>query len=266
MMIKIILGAMLPIISYSSKIVLKPLPILYVYDHCPFCVRVRLAFGLKSIKHDVRFLANDDVVTPTSLVGKKVVPIFEFQNTAGQKIVMPESLDIISKVDSDPSFGPVGLFKPMSKRADWADWQSKYAELMRELQRSRYVMSVLPEFYSTDGKDAFVKNHPIAPYSKNDWALLSKEEQWKIYSNAYTSSLDKIADGTVDKALIELNDIVHCPECVSEGGLSLDDIDFWSRVRSLTLVKGIKWPEKLLAYMTNIAAKGDVPLYFPMAC
>ena len=63
----------------------------------------------------------------------------------------------------------------------------------------------------------------------------------------------------------QLNDIVHCPECVSEGGLSLDDIDFWSRVRSLTLVKGIKWPEKLLAYMTNIAAKGDVPLYFPMA-
>jgi len=35
--------------------------------------------------------------------------------------------------------------------------------------------------------------------------LLSKEEQWKKYSNAYTSSLDKIADGTVDKALIEVS-------------------------------------------------------------
>jgi hypothetical protein len=38
----------------------QPKPILYVYDHCPFCVRVRLAFGLKNIKHEVRFLANDD--------------------------------------------------------------------------------------------------------------------------------------------------------------------------------------------------------------
>ena len=128
--------------------------------------KVRLAFGLKSIKHEVRFLANDDVATPTSLVGKKVVPIFEFQNNAGEKLVMPESLDIISKVDTDPTFGPVGLFKPLSKRADWAAWQSKHAELMRELQRSRYVLSVLPEFYSVDGKDAFVKNHPISPYSK----------------------------------------------------------------------------------------------------
>ena len=126
---------------------------------------------------------------------------------------------------------------------------------------------------------------------------MSSEVQYKIYSDAYDSSLDKIADGTVDKALLEvnllilntqlnvvivfksylyfhcflcfyiqLNDLVHCSECVTEGGLSLDDIDFWSRVRSLTLVKGIKWPEKLLSYMKNLSAKGDVPLYFSMAC
>ena len=52
------------------------LPILYVYDHCPFCVRVRLALGIKNVKHTVHFLANDDVPTPTKLVGKKVAPIF----------------------------------------------------------------------------------------------------------------------------------------------------------------------------------------------
>jgi glutaredoxin 2 len=52
---------------------------------------------------------------------------------------------------------------------------------------------------------------------------------------------------------------------VTEGGLSLDDIDFWSRVRSLTLVKGLVWPPKLRAYMENLAERGDLPLYFPMA-
>ena len=50
------------------------LPELYVYDHCPFCVRVRVAFGLKGIKHKLVFLGNDDVETPTALVGKKVHP------------------------------------------------------------------------------------------------------------------------------------------------------------------------------------------------
>jgi glutaredoxin 2 len=48
----------------------------YVYDHCPFCVRVRLALGIKNVKHKLHFLANDDVATPTNLVGKKIAPIF----------------------------------------------------------------------------------------------------------------------------------------------------------------------------------------------
>jgi hypothetical protein len=49
---------------------------LYVYDHCPFCVRVRLALGIKNVKHNLHFLANDDVAIPTRLVGKKIAPIF----------------------------------------------------------------------------------------------------------------------------------------------------------------------------------------------
>jgi hypothetical protein len=52
------------------------LPTLYVYDHCPFCVRVRAALGIKNVKHNLHFLANDDIPTPTSLVGKKIAPIF----------------------------------------------------------------------------------------------------------------------------------------------------------------------------------------------
>jgi hypothetical protein len=49
---------------------------LYVYDHCPFCVRVRIALGIKNVKHNLHFMANDDVNTPTRLVGKKIAPIF----------------------------------------------------------------------------------------------------------------------------------------------------------------------------------------------
>ena len=51
------------------------IPTLYNYDHCPFCVRVRLALGFKNIKHNIIFMANDDVHMPTALVGKKVAPI-----------------------------------------------------------------------------------------------------------------------------------------------------------------------------------------------
>jgi hypothetical protein len=60
--------------STLPKLILSPLPIVYVYDHCPFCVRVRLAFGLKNIKHEIHFLNNDDVARPTALIGKKIAP------------------------------------------------------------------------------------------------------------------------------------------------------------------------------------------------
>jgi len=51
------------------------MPTLYNYDHCPFCVRVRIALGFKNIKHNIVFMANDDVATPTAMVGKKIAPI-----------------------------------------------------------------------------------------------------------------------------------------------------------------------------------------------
>ena len=60
----------------GPRIVRDELPIVYVYDHCPFCVRVRLALGIKNVKHNVHFLMNDDIPTPTKLIGKKIAPIF----------------------------------------------------------------------------------------------------------------------------------------------------------------------------------------------
>lgn len=59
-----------------ERVIMDELPTVYVYDHCPFCVRVRLALGIKNVKHKLYFMANDDVSTPTSIVGKKIAPIF----------------------------------------------------------------------------------------------------------------------------------------------------------------------------------------------
>lgn len=37
---------------------------------------------------------------------------------------------------------------------------------MRCLTRPRYMKTCLPEFMQRDGKDAFVKKHPLPPYEK----------------------------------------------------------------------------------------------------
>ena len=66
--------------TQGPRIIRDELPIVYVYDHCPFCVRVRLALGIMNVKHNVHFLGNDDIATPTKLVGKKIAPIFVIPN------------------------------------------------------------------------------------------------------------------------------------------------------------------------------------------
>jgi glutaredoxin 2 len=37
----------------------------------------------------------------------------------------------------------------------------------------------------------------------------------------------------LNASLVELDKLVHCHECCTEGGLSLDDIDLWSILRSV---------------------------------
>ena len=44
---------------------------LYTYEHCPYCVRARMIFGLKNIPVDVIVLANHHEDTPMQLVGRK---------------------------------------------------------------------------------------------------------------------------------------------------------------------------------------------------
>ena len=81
---------------------------LYSYDHCPYCVKARMIFGLRGIGFEHAILANDDEATPNKLIGKKMVPILVKNDGSA----MGESLDIVRYVDSlsgqhlDPELRP----------------------------------------------------------------------------------------------------------------------------------------------------------------
>ena len=62
---------------------------LYIYDHCPFCVRARMAAGLFGADVEEVVLANDDEATPIGMIGAKQVPILQKEDGS----FMGESLD-----------------------------------------------------------------------------------------------------------------------------------------------------------------------------
>ena len=47
---------------------------LYIYDHCPFCVRARMIFGLRDVAVEEGGLANDEEATPIGMNGSKKGP------------------------------------------------------------------------------------------------------------------------------------------------------------------------------------------------
>eukprot|EP00980_Cylindrotheca_fusiformis_P027982 scaffold22575_cov141-Cylindrotheca_fusiformis.AAC.13 len=253
----------LDMFAKPERVIRDELPTLYVYDHCPFCVRVRVVLGVKNIKHNLHFMANDDVKTPTALVGKKIAPIFNFPE---DDITMAESMDIVKLVDSDERFGPTGVIKPASGRTDLKEWQKSVQSLLRTLQRPRYVATgLLPEFQQLDGRHAFIKNHQLPPYDKAEWKEeLEMEEKLKIYADAMARDPASLIE-ELNAKLVELDDKVFSVQYCTEGGLSLDDVDLWARLRSITIIKGVQWPEGLRTYMDNMSELCDVPLYDEMA-
>jgi len=238
------------------------LPRVYAYDHCPYCVRVRLGMGLKGIKHELRFMANDDVETPTALLGKKIAPILEEPDSG---LVMGESMDIVKKFDEDPAFGPQ-IFGPASGRKDIKAWMKGVKDLLRLLHRPRYMQANLPEFQQKDSRDYFIGGHPVPPFDKPEWKAADFPATKK--EGEYAAAMARTAElvPELNAALAELEGLIYSEDFCTEGGLSLDDIDLWSRLRSVTLVKGAQFGPKTMAYLKNLEAKGDVPLYFSLAC
>ena len=187
--------------------------------------------------------------------------------------MMGESLDIIALIDSDDRFGPTGTILPSTGRKDLKEWQKSVQTLLRTLQRPRYVATgLLPEFQQLDGRHAFIKNHQLPPFEKPEWKGdgsdenpgMPMDQKLMLYAEAMAKDPAPLIE-ELNAKLVELNDKIYCEHYCSEGGLSLDDIDLWARLRSITIVKGVEWPKKLRSYMDELSAMGDVPLYDDMA-
>lgn len=224
--------------------VLSPLPRVFVYDHCPFCVRIRHCLGLKNVKYELIWLMNDDVDTPTALVGKKIVPIFQPDGASGRSVF--ESMDIVNLVDSDARFGSPNLFRPASGRKDISSWMNELAEPTRRLTRIRFSRVTLPEFTFAEGREAFVRNHQL------------KSEPFS-YEENFQKSAEYIA--AIQPRLDELAAMIFSKEFCTEGGLSIDDIELFPKLRNLTIIKGLELPQRIREYLEFHAEQAEIPLY-----
>jgi glutaredoxin 2 len=213
---------------------------IYTYDHCPYCVRARFAFGVKGIPFEHIVLLNDDEETPIGFVGAKMVPILIRQDGAP----MPESMDIVHYGDA---LEGERLFGGGGDRTALDAWIEETAMLMRELLFPRWVNAPLPEFATEPARAYFTrkKTETIGDFGE---AL------------ARTSELQP----QMEAALLKLEPLIQSPEGF-HGTLSIDDVDLFARLRGLALVKDLAIPPKVRAYIDTMAALGKIPLHEEMA-
>ncbi len=208
---------------------------LYVYDHCPFCVRARMIFGLKNLAFEKITLLNDDEATPVGLVGKKVVPILIKENGEA----MPESLDIVKYVDE--TYGEKQLSDNV--RPEINDWIKKVGAYYNHLLLPRFVKLGLAEYATQSAVDYFVKK---------------KTESIGDFAENLANSAQYLALLTPD--LAELDKLIVNAEAAN-GQLSLEDILLFPMLRNLTCVQGLQLPPNVADYVAKMAELSKVELY-----
>lgn len=211
---------------------------LYVYDHCPFCVRARMIMGLKNIPVETIFLPNDDEDTPISMIGKKMLPILE---TDDNKYI-GESLDIVTYIDKN--FGTQVMTLP--EQSDVDAWIEQAGQTIFKLAIPRWSYSVYPEFEHGSSRQYFSEK---------------KESVFGGFTALMKSTPELLE--VINTKLIELDALLAKSE-VEEGQWSMTDIRLYPVIRSLSIVKGVVWPagvdiwRKKMATACDVAQEDDV--------
>lgn len=212
---------------------------LYIYDHCPFCVKARMIFGLKNLPVELNILLSDDEATPTKMIGQKMAPILQKDDSR----YLPESMDIVHYVDKLDG-------KPLltgKRNPKLEEWLRKVNGYVNKLLIPRFAKSTFDEFSTPQARAWFV--------AKKEAAIGNFDEHLAHSAGLVKNISDDLR--TLDKLIVKPNAV--------NGELSEDDIHLFPLLRNLTLVAGINWPSRVADYRDNMAKQTQVNLLSSMA-
>jgi glutaredoxin 2 len=179
-------------------------------------------------------LLEDDTKTMVGLVGKRVVPILVKDD--GQPML--ESMDMVAYID--------GIGKPLligPQRTEVAAWSDAVVAKTAPLTWPRYPLLGLPEFGTVAALD-----HYVVRKRKRLGDLVEARAKTREQIDAVMPELEML-DG-----------LIESPSAVS-GQLSLDDIRVLPLLRSVAVVKGLRFPQKVREYFETMMSRiGYQPL------
>ncbi|VFP87513.1 glutaredoxin 2 [Candidatus Erwinia haradaeae] len=209
---------------------------LYIYTHCPFCIKTRMIFGLKNIAVNLIVLMNNDEITPKKMINKKMVPILMREDNR----YMSESLDIIKYVDT-LNQTPVIIGKTNPEIHYWLNHVNKYIYhlLIPHIAIAPFIELSTPE----------ARNYFKIKKEKSYGNFESLTKDFPKFINNINDDLQQLA------VLISKSDSANSQ-------LSLDDFHLFPLLYLLSLVRQIKYPTQVSHYRDDISKKSKIPLIF----
>jgi glutaredoxin 2 len=208
---------------------------LYVYEHCPYCTKVRMIFGLKEIKYELVYLLNDDEKTPFDMIGKKMLPIIKDDDGSS----MAESLDIIDYID--------GIYYPSlveKKVEDFiTSWIQENINLIYNLCFPRWALSQMPEFQTYNARQYFIKKKEAVIGSFNEHLALSDD-----YKELLEQSWVPLLRAHEDFFTIESRPT------------QIGDFHLFSLLKALSIVRDFEIPSMIQTYRNRLSILSGVPL------
>ncbi|MCW8331594.1 glutaredoxin 2 [Photobacterium sp. SDRW27] len=213
---------------------------LFVFDHCPFCIKAMMVAGLKKIDLELVYLQNHDIEARIEKVGANLVPILQKPDGS----YMAESLDIAAYLDNADGHPALGASTHTDNIAAWSEATRPYGSL---LLFPRWLRIDLPEFQCQEAKDWF--------YSKKSAMIDESFEQAFDNSANYIEKLNKVL-GQLDWLTLP-----------SERGdkLTYDDVNLFPTLRNYTVIKGLVFPSRVRQYIDEVAMLTGIPLYDDVA-
>ena len=218
---------------------------LYVYDHCPFCTRARMAAALRGVATELVYLPNDDEETPIRLIGAKQLPILQKEDGSH----MGESLDIVRYLDRQSSLQSSEALDE-AVRPEIQAWVDAFGDWGNRLIMPRDVQLDLPEF-AAESSVAYFKG------KKEAW-LEASFEQLLQETPRYLAQ--------AQEALHALNGLIAPnADYVNGTHLSMEDILVFPLLRNLSMVKGVAYPDNVAHYVRAMSQATKIPLFFDRA-
>ena len=211
---------------------------LYVYDHCPFCTRARMAAALRGVATELVYLPSDDEDTPIRLIGAKQLPILQKEDGSH----MGESLDIVRYFYRQDSSALDEAVRPEIQA-----WVDAFGDWGNRLIMPRDVQLDLPEFAAESS----------VAYFKEAW-LEASFEQLLQETPRYLAQ--------AQEALHVLDGLIAPNAGYANGThLSMEDILVFPLLRNLSMVKGAAYPDNVAHYVRAMSQAAKIRLFFDRA-